>query len=90
MQKIKDKQHQYLDMETLLELSMEGLTPIVFLKKAALERGNKFCEFSPIGRINFRKLFITRFRSLAAKIWALSGERRLIPLGNNYFVLKLD
>lgn len=90
MQKIRDEKLPYLDIKTLPEPSIEGLTLIVFLKKAAIDRGKKFCEFSQIERIDFRKLSNTRVRILAAEIWALSREWWLIPLKNGYFMLKLD
>lgn len=90
LEKIRGEQPEYIDVESLPEPVMEGAMPTVFLKKKALNRGRKFCEFALIGRIDFGRVSVARVREFATKIWAPFGDWRLIPLGNGYFMLKLE
>lgn len=77
-------------MEALPEPVMNGEVPMIMLPKIAVERGREYCKYSMVGRLDFRKISIMRARVLAQQIWALTGDWKMIPLGNGFFMLKLN
>lgn len=89
-EKVRGNQPLRLDVEALPSPVLVGDVPMVTLPKKAVERGKEYCRFSLIGRLDFRKISILRARTLAEQLWSPTGDWKLIPLGNGFFMLKLN
>ncbi|KAL5717081.1 hypothetical protein ACHQM5_010154 [Ranunculus cassubicifolius] len=68
---------------------MSGEVPVITLPKAAVKRGRDYCQFSLIGRLDFKKISIVRLTNMARETWRPSGEWKVILLGRVYFMLRL-
>lgn len=62
----------------------------MMLRKKVLKRGKQFYQYSLIGHLDLGNISLLRARSIAMEIWNPNGYWRLIPLGNGFFMLKLD
>lgn len=88
--RVRGQQREVIDVEALPSPVMNGDIPTVTLPKKVVDRGRQYCQFSLIGRLDFRKLSIVRARTIAKELWSPSGDWKMIPLGNGFFMLKLD
>lgn len=61
----------------------------VTIPKATLEKGKQYCQFTFVGRLDFRKTILYKVRAFARKIWKPSGDWKVVPLGKSYFMLRL-
>lgn len=90
LDKVRVEQPIHLNVDELPSPIFISDVPTVTLGKKALERGKLYCQFSLIGRLDFGKMSILRARSVAAQLWAPVGEWKMIPLGNGFFMLRLE
>lgn len=89
-ERVKSTQPECIDVDSLPSPAMNGEVPTVCFPQKALEIGKDFCKFALIGRLDFMKISILRARTIAQQTWSPSGEWKMIPLGNGFFMLKLN
>lgn len=82
MEKIIGEKPLHINVDELPSPVFNGDVPTVTLGKKAVERGNIYCQYSLIGRLDFGKMSILRTRTLASQAWAPEGEWKMVLLVN--------
>ncbi|KAL5723152.1 hypothetical protein ACHQM5_006580 [Ranunculus cassubicifolius] len=90
LERLRGMQPQHIDVAQFPGPEMEDGIPSITLPKAVVERGKAYCQFSLIGRLDFKKFSVERARSLTAQVLAPRGVWNLTPLGKGFFMLRLD
>ncbi|PIA40480.1 hypothetical protein AQUCO_02500291v1 [Aquilegia coerulea] len=84
--KVRRQEQPVIEYSELLEPGFRGEYPT----KKAYDRGLEYCKFSLIARLEMQKLSIEELKTQASRVWALSANFNITPLGKGFLHLHFE